>query len=233
MMGGYYTSQKSKLLKEFDQAVTRVKGLFVSRYGEDTASGMVEQTRREYETLLPQLPYIGGKQPHTQFIISTGWFLAVYRVLKSHGGTLEEAGTLVYELSEAYLQAYPGFLRRFFGYMTFSGRYMRGVRKRAAESQEHRYPGDYVYTYVEGDGKGFHYGVDYSECAGWNFLRQQGAAELAPYLCAVDKLYSEALGWGLVRTMTLAEGCEKCDFRFKKGGETRVSIPEALRRNTR
>jgi hypothetical protein len=36
------------------------------------------------------------------------------------------------------------------------------------------------------------------------------------------------LGWGLTRTVTLAEGAERCDFRFKKGGETKVTVPEPL-----
>jgi hypothetical protein len=29
--------------------------------------------------------------------------------------------------------------------------------------------------------------------------------------------------------MTLAEGAEKCDFRFKRGGPTRVAVPPGLR----
>ena len=53
--------------------------------------------------------------------------------------------------------------------------------------------------------------------------------ELAPYICAMDKVTSELLGWGLTRTMTLAEGCEKCDFRFKKGGQTRVATRPKVR----
>lgn len=47
----------------------------------------------------------------------------------------------------------------------------------------------------------------------------------------MDEIYSEALGWGLMRTMTLADGHEKCDFRFKRGGVRRVAIPQSLRRN--
>ena len=53
--------------------------------------------------------------------------------------------------------------------------------------------------------------------------------ELAPYVCAVDKVASEMLGWGLSRTMTLAEGCERCDFRFKKGGMTYVAMHQSLK----
>jgi len=112
--------------------------------------------------------------------------------------------------------------------MNFSSRYLKRLRKRAAESQKRQYPGDYVYTFVEG-GEEFDYGVDYVECASCKFLSEQGAPELAPCLCVIDVLYSEKFGWGLVRTMTLAEGYEKCDFRFKKGGVTRVKVPEFMR----
>lgn len=223
----YYTSRKSQLLKDFDRSVERTKGI-LSRYGGDLTDTMIREARQEYEALIPQLPYVGGKQPFTQFIIATGWYLTIYRVLKAHGKTIEEIGKIIYEVTEAFLNAYPRFLRRLLGGMGFSRIYLRGLRKRAAESQKRRYPGDWVYTFVDG-GKGFDYGVDYTECGVVKFLDEQGASELAPYVCPVDILYSQALGWGLVRTMTLAEGYDKCDFRFKKGGETRVAIPGGLR----
>jgi hypothetical protein len=132
-------------------------------------------------------------------------------------------------VDRAFLKAYPRFLRRLFGSMTFSRRYARRLRKRAAESHQRRYPADYVYTFVEGDGETFDHGVDYLECATCKFLEQQGAPELGPYLCAADLPYGEMLDWGLIRTQTLAGGAEKCDFRFKKGGPTRVALPASLR----
>jgi predicted ArsR family transcriptional regulator len=101
------------------------------------------------------------------------------------------------------------------------------------QSQKHKYPGDYVLQYIEGDGKTFDYGIDFLECANCKFLRTMGADELAPYVCAGDKLVSEFLGWGLTRTMTIADGHEKCDFRFKRGGETHVQIPSSLHRTKR
>jgi len=83
-------------------------------------------------------------------------------------------------------------------------------------------------TFVEGEGQKFDYGIDYNECANVKFLRAQNALELAPYICATDKVASEILGWGLNRTMTLADGYKKCDFRFKKGGKTFVKGPKSL-----
>ncbi len=112
--------------------------------------------------------------------------------------------------------------------MNFSRYYLNRLRKRAIESHQREYPDGYVYDFIEGDGKTFDYGVDYIECASCKFLARQGASELAPYLCPVDILYSEALGWGLMRTQTLAEGDSKCDFRFKKGGPTNVAVPDEM-----
>jgi len=53
------------------------------------------------------------------------------------------------------------------------------------------------------------------------FFHCQGADELVPYMCRLDYAMSKAMGMGLVRTTTLAEGGEKCDFRFKRGRETK------------
>ena len=228
MDNDYYVSRKRKLLKDFDKALGHVRVLLLSRYGKDLTEALVEEARQKYETLIPQLPYVGGRQPFTQFLISTAWYLAMYRVLQRRGETVEEIGTLIYQASEAYLQAYPAFLQRILGRGTFSRRYRQRVQKRAVESQARRYPGDYVYRFVEGDGETFDFGVDYTECAVVKFLAAQGSPELAPYICPVDILYSEALGWGLRRTTTLAEGSARCDFRFKKGGETRVTVPKSL-----
>jgi hypothetical protein len=227
MNNDYYVSRKRKLLKEFDRTLERMRGLFGSRYGED-AEAMLQEAHREYEALIPQLPYVGGRQPFTRFLISSAWYLSLYRVLKRRGETVERVGQLVYQATEAYLQASPRFLRRFMGFMTFSPRYLRRVKKGAQKSHERQYPGNYVYDYFMGDGVTFDYGVDYVECGTLKFLTEQGAPELAPYICPMDILSSELLGWGLKRTMTLAEGAERCDFRFKKGGETQVAVPEPL-----
>ncbi|MEE8472388.1 MAG: L-2-amino-thiazoline-4-carboxylic acid hydrolase, partial [Dehalococcoidia bacterium] len=75
---------------------------------------------------------------------------------------------------------------------------------------------------VFGDGD-FDLGVDYVACGNYRFVRDQGAEEFAPYVCMSDIALSDAMGWGLIRTETLADGCLRCDFRFKRGGRTRIS----------
>jgi hypothetical protein len=217
-----YVSQKSRFLKDFDRMAARVSRVLISRYGEEQARALIMESRREYEALIPQIPFIGEKSPMLIFLLPTSRYLAVYRALQKRGATVEDAGRLIYEMCEAEEKAIPAPVRRLMGWLWFSPLLLRRVRKGAARSQKREYPGGYVFTYVEGNGRDFDWGIDYLECSSCKLLKAQGAMELAPYVCAVDRVTSELLGWGLTRTMTLAEGFDKCDFRFKKGGPTRV-----------
>ena len=92
----------------------------------------------------------------------------------------------------------------------------------AARGEQPRY-GDFQVKYIIGSGKDFDIGVDYIKCGNYEFVKGQGVEEFAPYVCMSDIALGSALGWGLIRTETLADGCERCDFRFKKGGKTQIS----------
>lgn len=60
--------------------------------------------------------------------------------------------------------------------------------------------------------------------APWHAVEARFAADFAPHICLDDIIGSEVLGWGLVRTETLAQGGTRCDFRFKRGGATDVQV---------
>lgn len=223
-----YVSRKSRLLRDFVRSIARIKRKLISRVGEEQANVLIMESRQEYDALIPQIPYIGKENPFLIFLLPTSRYLAICRVLKRRGWSVEDVGQLICEIGEEELKAIQELVRRVIGYLWFSRWFLRRLKKRATESQERKYPGGYVLTYVEGNGLDFDYGVDYTECASCKFLRSENAFELAPYVCAVDKAASEMMGWGLTRTMTLAEGSEKCDFRFKKGGKTDVAMPQSL-----
>lgn len=217
-----YLSRKPRLVRGFNKTLRRLKPLLLSRYGEESAQQLIRVAKEEYEALIPQIPYIGDKSPFLIFLLPTVKCLALYRAVQRQGGTVEEAGRLIYDMSEIELKAIPTVARRVMGFLWFSSWFKNRARRRATSSQAREYPGNFVMQYVEGDGNTFDYGVNYVECANVKFLKAQGAEELAPYICATDKLSSEMLGWGLHRTTTLAEGGSQCDFRFKKGGNTSI-----------
>lgn len=225
-----YVWRKSRLLKNFERSISRVKQILIARYGEEEAKSLIHESSQKYEDLIPEIPYIGDRNPLLNlFLLPASQYLAIYRTFQEHGKTVEEVGRLIYEIGEAEFKAIPDWLRRMIRVLWFSRWFIKRLQKRAEISQDRKYSGDYVMAFIEGDGQDFDYGIDYLECASCKFYKEQGAAELGPYFCAKDKIASEMLGWGLRRTMTLAEGGERCDFRFKKGGKTTLTIPQSLR----
>jgi hypothetical protein len=229
VVNNYYTARKSKLLKDFSNVAKGMKKVLVSHYGDEFAEVVAGETRQEFEALIPQLPYIGGgKNRLTESLIGAVWFLALYKVLKKHDKTVEEVGKISYESSEAYLSSLSSLSKlklRFYGRMVFTGVGKKLMKSQATLSQKRQYPEDFVWSFIEGDGKKFDFGMDFIECAVCKFFHSQGADEFTRFVCLTDFPMSKFNGSGLVRTMTLAEGAEKCDFRHKRGREVKQGWP--------
>ena len=227
----YYTARRAELVHEFDEETEHWQAVLVLQYGLDLAERMLRASRDQFQSLLPQLPYIGGDDNHlTNSLIDSAQCLALYRAMQAHGHTAAEAGQVLYD----------AILRRQASSTSISSappltpeQLMERRRQRAAQSQERRYPGDYVYVFVAGDGEafdygygyGYDYGYDFSECAAQKFYRAQGAEAFLPYYCFLDYAWSQMLGQGLSRNMTLSEGDALCTHRFKRGRETLVKWP--------
>ena len=126
-------------------------------------------------------------------------------------------------MTARFVESVPSWTAQWIENFWFSKRFKGRARARAARSQKHRGEGRFVYDFVDGVGGDFDFGIDYHECAVWSFLQRQQAPELAPFVCALDQLYSKRFGWGLKRTTTLAEGGPQCDFRFRRGAPTEIA----------
>jgi len=216
-------------MRTFNRRLAPVKSSVSSWLGEEQAERFMREARQEYEELIPRITYIGESSLALSFFLPTTRYLAIYRALQRQGRTLEDAGRLIFLIATEETMAIPYVGRRLIEVLWFSRWFRRLGKKRAIKSQQRKYPGNFVLTYVEGDGREFDYGIDYTECANCIFLRAENAFELAPYACATDKPISELLGWGLTRPKTIAEGFPTCSFRFKKGGKTNVPIPSSLK----
>jgi hypothetical protein len=220
----YYVTQKDRLLQDLDKFAKLMRPELVARYGADKTERIRQDALAEYEELIPQFPYIGGQENRlTTNLVQAGYGLALYRALRVHGGTVEEAGELSHLAMERKLHRIPTLVRHGMGRLMFSPRRIRDMERRAQLSQQRRYSGDWVWEIIEGDGQAFDVGIDYSECGIEKFMRRQGAEELTPYLCNTDYVLFRALGMELIRTKTLAWGCDRCDFRIKFKG----SMPPA------
>ena len=82
-----------------------------------------------------------------------------------------------------------------------------------------------VLNYIDGAGKDFDHCTQFTQCAKVKFLTNQNAKEFAPYVCLVDKLIAHSYGMGLVRTMTIADGYDECDFKLTNNGVIDIASP--------
>jgi hypothetical protein len=198
--------------------------IIASRYGAEFADTVLSKARAEFDALIPQLPYIGGDENHlTGSLVESVRYLAFYKAMKKLGRRVEETGKILYDAILVRVdepRAAPPPAQRL-----TAEQLMERRRERAERSQERRYPQDYVYEFVAGDGAQFDYGYDFLECAAQKFYHAQDADEFLPFYCFLDFAWSRVYGLGLTRTMTLAEGHPKCDHRFKKGRRTEPDWP--------
>jgi hypothetical protein len=197
------------------------KPFLVQKYGDGFTYEILKEVRQHYEVMAPTIPYIGGNEnPMTRILINSAANLILYKVLKVRGKTAEEVGKIIYDATEdsvSHLPQIPG--------KELTQEFRAKEIELARKSQERRYPDDWVWEFVEGDGVEFDYGRDYLECANQKLYHTHGADEFLPYICYTDFVTERTIGWGFSRTQTLAEGCKRCDFRWKKGGVTQKGWP--------
>lgn len=221
---GYYIERKATLLKEFDHTVSLMEDSLVKRYGTEFASNLKTDIRQEYEKLIPEIPYIQGVRGRSlnTFLLITVQELAVYKAMKKHGKPVGEVWELCHEALRLRVAEMPKWKRWLLKHFMFSSLVKKIMQKRAQKQEKGRF-GDFEIEYLIGKGDDFDFGVNYLQCGNLNFVKNHGGDEFAPYVCMSDIALSDALGWGLVRTQTLADGYLHCDFRFKKGEATRIS----------
>lgn len=87
--------------------------------------------------------------------------------------------------------------------------------KWSEESHKRKYENDWVVNVLDKT-ESFELGYDYLECGICKLCRDEGCPELAKYLCQLDFVLADIMGMKLERTMTLAEGDPKCDFRYSR-----------------
>jgi hypothetical protein len=212
-----------RLLRDFDKTAELVRSFVADRYGEENANVMYRGARKKYEEIIPKIPRIEGARAKAlnSFLRITAQEVAVYKAVQERGGTAAEAWEVCHEAIRLRMNGFPKWKRWLLRRFMYSGVVRRIVRRRE-EKNEHPRFGDFEIRYLTGDGTAFDFGVDYVRCGNLEMAKKLGAEEFAPYVCMSDIALSDALGWGLIRTQTLADGYNHCDFRFRRGSETRI-----------
>lgn len=221
---GFYTSRKERLMRDLEASCTLMRSSLIARYGEEVTNELQREVLQQYEKMIQEIPYIRGLRARAlnTFLLISAQELAVYKAVAKRGKSPSEAWELCHETLRLRLAEFPKWKKQMMRRFMFSSLVRQIVARRAYKKQKHRF-GDFEIEYIIGDGEDFHFGVNYLQCANYKFVLEHGGADFAPYVCMSDIALSEAMGWGLIRTQTLADGFPHCDFRFKEGAETQIS----------
>lgn len=198
-------------------------GALSAREGEATARAILDDARERLDAMLATIPDPGWAAPQMRaFTIGGAIYVAVHLALAARGGGAKESWAVCEEATRAHFARMRGMQRKLATDGMF-GWPMKALSRWLAKRSQDEPVGGWVFDFVE-PSEGFDYGVDYRRCAIRELAIANGAADFAPYICLADVPGSEAFGWGLARSETLAQGGARCDFRFRRGGATDVKV---------
>jgi hypothetical protein len=214
----YYLTHRKELLQAFHGINLGARQYLAARDGGKLADAVTREAASRFSALLLRLPEVGGQRNIDQsYIPIAAWYLAYYHPMLARGKTAEDVGRMIYDLNDADLQKRPRTQALAEGARWFSRANLEKLQKWAAWTQKRQYPANWVATFIPGNGEDFDFGYNYQECGVVKYLRSHGASEVAPYVCLNDFIKSRALGTGLWRSQTLAQGDARCNFRYKHG----------------
>ena len=146
--------------------------------------------------------------------------IVLYKVLSKHGVPIEEAGRICTAIVEKEVDRTPVFVNRLMSWFMFTKFAFNQAKKEAARLKDA--PANQFRMTIEGAPGLLRMNI--TQCAICWLTQRHDVSEFTPYICEVDRMLSEKLGWGLKRTQTIASGANHCDFVFVKGADTDVTM---------
>jgi hypothetical protein len=181
-----------------------------------------QEVMDEFEIVLTQMPYVGGKANRmSDVFMRLMGFMAISRVLHRHGVPPPVIGEIERETYKAQLLAAPEAKRLAWGRQFISAENQAVLREQAARSvtasHQQAFPEDFVYDFVApGPEDSFEFGINYRACAFCKLAARHGDKDILPNICGLDFDAYAAQGIHLERTQTLAGGASHCNFRFSR-----------------
>jgi len=141
------------------------------------------------------------------------WNCALYRALKDHGTSHDEAGPLVEAVGLDVYRPSPIAL--------FKLSRLRSAKREARVKwvlgllTRHFFSSPFIHRHLPPE-RGEVVAFDVTLCPLADYFKDQGLPELTPYAaCNLDHGAARAFGVDLVRSQTIADGSEYCDFRWR------------------
>ncbi len=193
----------------------------VTSYFPRDSDNLMNQIDREYELIRKDIQFAeSSKNPMDRRLNISAYFLSLIKVLDKRGESYENIRNISLEIAADYVQPKNWLhakLKRLPAKL--SGTKISSVLlkylDRKISGKEH--PEGFVSRIITDKKEtfGLGYGVDILECGICKLFAKHNYEKYTPILCEVDYITSNLAGLELVRSGTIANGADKCDFRFK------------------
>lgn len=164
--------------------------------------------RAEYKALVARTPGVGSMRDN---MLYSTYYIACYGLAYFEADeriTQEIFEGMIKAVCESDLMA-----KAYKGKSAFDAKKLAAYEKGAARSQKGEYPMDWKFTFQSNPDVP-EYFITYSECAICKLAQQENLQFLVPCLCAMDYASTELMGAKLIRTKTLGNGDECCNFHI-------------------
>lgn len=222
MSEAQYSYKKKILFRRYNKSSKIVIEILSNYYSPSDIDSIVLETIKEVESLLPHIPYIGGKENFSlNDFFDSIMILALYKILRRKESSVRNIAQIMYEIREIQSLKQSKLMKFLTAKLIFSSIIKNSYKKKINLMTQRAYPENWKMEFVEGDGEEFNWGVNFYECAVQKFFNKHGGEELLPYICMTDYAPFNVLkNVEFKRTQTIAGGAPFCDFRFRKGGST-------------
>jgi len=175
-----------------------------------------EAMLREYDQFAPRLPLINGKKNRNTFYASAPFMLSLYRALLGEFAFRQDKALDILNKVTSYKVLKDWENRTITRFVMSHAAGSEFFRKLALKGFQWEGEEEYGWAaeFPESDA---YIAINITRCGLVKWFREQGAPEIAPIACKGDFVWAEFMtGLKLVRTKTLAEGYDICDFRYVK-----------------
>jgi L-2-amino-thiazoline-4-carboxylic acid hydrolase len=187
----------------------------------DKVEAWIAETDHHYEYISIDIQFAAtSKNPIDKRLDFCAYFLAFIKTLDSQGEKFEAIRKICLEVVMEYVRPKNKFqqlvkrLPAKFIDSWLATFFLKEFHKRVSGKNEPGFVANIITDKKETYGLG--YGIDILECGICKLFHKHHAHQYVSILCEVDEVTSGLAGLTLIRTGTIANGANKCDFRWKK-----------------
>ncbi len=216
-----YVKKKKKMIKRFNKISVSIEEKISKYYDSIFAEKIREESKLEFERIIPQIPYYPGKiNIFRQIVVIGSWAIAFYKPMKKEEKTVDETILIFYEYVEELHKKIPRIFRWIIRQIFFSYFFFKIAQISARNISKHTEGGGVEYFRKKEEKCDLM--LIGENCPIVSFFHDLGVPEMAYYCNFVDYIQSKIFGLGLIQEACFGAGDDKCISCMKKSRNTEV-----------